>query len=71
MQPDVVDNTLFAVAAGNERNADATKGFLGEAYAGLHTAALASPQGVASVLPRIESLLADQTLWQSIHPEPA
>jgi hypothetical protein len=68
MRPDVVDNTLFAVAAGNERNFDPDKGFLGEAYAGLHAAHLASPQGVATVLPDLGSLLADPALWQSTHP---
>lgn len=52
IQPGVVDDTLLAVAAGNDRNKP-----LGERYAGFRSARLASPFGVATQLPSLPATL--------------
>jgi len=62
-QPGVADDTFLAVAAGNERNATAEGGALGQVYAGFRNARLASPFAAAAQLPSLPAMLADDTLW--------
>lgn len=62
-QPGVPDDKLFSVAAGNERNTE--RGALGQVYAGFRSARLASPFAVATQLPTLPSMLADDNLWKT------
>jgi hypothetical protein len=65
MQPAIIDDTLFAVAAGNERNSTTERGALGQVYAGFRNGRLASPFAIATQLPTLPTALADAGLWTS------
>ncbi len=65
VQPAVVDEALLAVAAGNERN-NGTSGKLGQVYAGFRDARLASPFAIATQLPSLPAMLADDRLWTTL-----
>ncbi|NKE73727.1 S8 family serine peptidase [Candidatus Manganitrophus noduliformans] len=65
-QPTLADEKLLVVAAGNERisTTDTTEqGELGQVYEGFRRARLASPFAVATELPNLPSILADDNLW--------